>query len=343
VGRAAELLDEARRTGPVVEILEQAVADDGDAFPSALPVHDLPHAAWVTIQIGCDNKCAFCIVPAVRGKEISRPFDELVAEVEQLAADGVIEITLLGQNVNSYGRDITKRRPLFAELLRAVGAIDGIRRVWFTSPHAMAETPAVCEHLHLPLQSGSDRVLAAMHRGYTAKRYLEKLNAARAAIPDLAVTTDIIVGFPGETDDDFEKTLAVAAEAEYDSAYTFLFSSRPGTEAAGMTERFVPADVAGDRFQRLRVVVERSALRKHEARVGRVEEVVVEGPSKRDPSVLTGRTRQNKLVHFGGVDLPVGSVASVRVTSAAPHHMSGEFVEVVERPARRARIPVVAV
>jgi tRNA-2-methylthio-N6-dimethylallyladenosine synthase len=353
VGRAAELLDEARRTGPVVEILEQAVADDGDAFPSALPVHDLPHAAWVTIQIGCDNKCAFCIVPAVRGKEISRPFDELVAEVEQLAADGVIEITLLGQNVNSYGRDITKRRPLFAELLRAVGAIDGIRRVWFTSPHpkdlrpettqAMAETPAVCEHLHLPLQSGSDRVLAAMHRGYTAKRYLEKLNAARAAIPDLAVTTDIIVGFPGETDDDFEKTLAVAAEAEYDSAYTFLFSSRAGTEAAGMTERFVPADVAGDRFQRLRVVVERSALRKHEARVGRVEEVVVEGPSKRDPSVLTGRTRQNKLVHFGGVDLPVGSVASVRVTSAAPHHMSGELVEVVERPARRARIPVVAV
>jgi tRNA-2-methylthio-N6-dimethylallyladenosine synthase len=353
VGRAAELLDEARRTGPVVEILEQAVADDGDAFPSALPVHDLPHAAWVTIQIGCDNKCAFCIVPAVRGKEISRPFDELVAEVEQLAADGVIEITLLGQNVNSYGRDITKRRPLFAELLRAVGAIDGICRVWFTSPHpkdlrpettqAMAETPAVCEHLHLPLQSGSDRVLAAMHRGYTAKRYLEKLNAARAAIPDLAVTTDIIVGFPGETDDDFEKTLAVAAEAEYDSAYTFLFSSRTGTEAAGMTERFVPADVAGDRFQRLRVVVERSALRKHEARVGRVEEVVVEGPSKRDPSVLTGRTRQNKLVHFGGVDLPVGSVASVRVTSAAPHHMSGELVEVVERPARRARIPVVAV
>jgi tRNA-2-methylthio-N6-dimethylallyladenosine synthase len=207
----------------------------------------------------------------------------------------------------------------------------------------MGETPAVCEHLHLPLQSGSDRVLAAMHRGYTAKRYLEKLNAARTAIPDLAVTTDIIVGFPGETDDDFEKTLAVAAEAEYDSAYTFLFSSRAGTEAAGMTERFVPADVAGDRFQRLRVVVERSALRKHEARVGRVEEVVVEGPSKRDPSVLTGRTRQNKLVHFGGVDLPVGSVASVRVTGAAPHHMSGELVEVVERPARRARIPVVAV
>src|SRR5438270_9440618 len=322
-GRAAELLAHARAHGPVVEILEEAAAEDGDAFPSALPVRDLPHAAWVTIQIGCDNKCAFCIVPAVRGKEMSRPFDDLVGEVQQLAAYGVSEVTLLGQTVNSYGRDITRRRPLFADLLRAVGAVEGINRVRFTSPHpkdlrpetvdAMAETPAVCEHLHLPLQSGSDRVLAAMHRGYTAARYLDKLQQARAAIPDLAVTTDIIVGFPGETDDDFERTLEVAAEAQYDSAYTFLFSPRPGTEAVAMTERFVPADAAGERFQRLRVVVERSALRKHEGRVGRVAEVVVEGPSKRDPSVLTGRTRQNKLVHFGGGELPAGTVATVGV------------------------------
>jgi tRNA-2-methylthio-N6-dimethylallyladenosine synthase len=353
VGRAAELLAHARTQGPIVEILDEAAPDDGDAFPSALPVRDLPHAAWVTIQIGCDNKCAFCIVPAVRGKEISRPFEELTAEVEELAADGVIEVTLLGQNVNSYGRDITRRRPLFADLLRAVGAVDGINRVRFTSPHpkdlrpetieAMAETSAVCEHLHLPLQSGSDRTLAAMHRGYTATRYLEKLAAARAAIPDLAVTTDIVVGFPGETDDDFERTLEVAAEAEYDSAYTFLFSPRPGTEAAGMADRFVPADVAAERFQRLRVVVERSALQKHEARIGRVEEVVIEGPSKRDPSVLSGRTRQNKLVHFAGDTLAVGTTAAVRVTAAAPHHMTGELVDVRERPSRRARIPVVAV
>src|SRR5436309_1188308 len=319
VGRAAELLEQARRDGPVVEILEQAAADDSGAFPSALPVRDLPHAAWVTIQIGCDNKCAFCIVPAVRGKEISRPFDELVAEVEQLAAEGVSEVTLLGQNVNSYGRDITKRRPLFADLLRAVGAVDGIERVRFTSPHpkdlrpetidAMAATAAVCEHLHLPLQSGSDRVLAAMHRGYTATRYLAKLEAARAAVPDLTVTIDIIVGIPGESDDDFERTLEVAAAAEYDSTYTFLFSPRPGTEAAAMTDRFVPDDVAAERFQRLRVVVERSALQKHEARVGRIEEAVVEGPSKRDPAVVTGRTRQNKLVHFPATGLPVGTTA----------------------------------
>ncbi|MBV8235645.1 MAG: radical SAM protein, partial [Acidimicrobiia bacterium] len=195
-----------------------------------------------------------------------------------------------------------------------------------------------------PLQSGSDRVLAAMHRGYTAARYLDRLHAARAAMPDLAVTTDIIVGFPGETDEDFERTLEVAAEAQYDSAYTFQFSPRPGTEAAAKTERFVPADVVAARFERLQVVVERSALHKHEARIGRVEEVVVEGPSKRDQRVLTGRTRQNKLVHFGGEDpLPVGATAGVRVTSAAPHHLSGELVDVRARPRRRARIPVLAV
>ncbi len=210
--------------------------------------------------------------------------------------------------MNSYGRDLTRRRPLFAELLRAVGPGGGIRRVRFTSPHpkdlrpetiaAMAETDQVCNHLHLPLQSGSDATLAAMRRGYTAERYLSRLAAARAAIPDLAVTTDLIVGFPGETEDDFERTLEVAAEASYDSAYTFIFSPRPGTRAASMTEKFVPADVVADRFERLRTVVERSALARHRDRVGRTEEVVVEGPSKRDPSVITGRTTQNKLVHF---------------------------------------------
>jgi tRNA-2-methylthio-N6-dimethylallyladenosine synthase len=334
VGRAAVLIDTARRRGPVIEILEETAPDDDAAFTSALPVRrDVAYAAWVTIQIGCDNTCAFCIVPAVRGKEISRPFADIVAEVQRAAADGVTEVTLLGQNVNSYGRDITKRRPLFADLLRAVGAVDGIRRVRYTSPHpkdlrpetiaAMAEVPTVCEHLHLPLQSGSDRVLAAMHRGYTAARYLEKLQAARAAVTDLAVTTDIIVGFPGETEDDFERTLEVAAEAEYDSAYTFLFSPRPGTEAAAMTDRFVPADVAGDRFERLRNVVERSARRRHDARIGRTEEILVEGPSKKDAAMTTGRTRQNKLVHFAANGAVTGSYHDVVVTAAAPHHLIG--------------------
>jgi tRNA-2-methylthio-N6-dimethylallyladenosine synthase len=347
VGQVGSLLARAAIDGPVMEILEES-----DEFPSALPVRrDVSHAAWVTIQIGCDNTCAFCIVPAVRGKEISRPFVDVIAEVEQLSVAGVTEVTLLGQNVNSYGRDLTRRRPLFAELLRAVGGVDGIRRVRFTSPHpkdlrpetiaAIAETPAVCEHLHYPLQAGSDRVLAAMHRGYTSARYLEKLAAARAAVPDLAVTTDIIVGFPGETDDDFDATLEVVAAAEFDSAYTFVYSPRPGTEAAAWHDRFVAPEVVAERFARLKVVVERSALHKHAARVGRVEEVLVEGPSKKDASVTTGRTRQNKLVHFLAVQpVPTGSYATVEVTGAAPHHLRGDLVAVTARPRHRTRIPV---
>ena len=354
VHRAVELLHEASGRGPIVEILEQTARDDADAFPSALPVRrDVDYSAWVTIQIGCDNSCAFCIVPSVRGEEISRPFDDLVAEVEQLAKVGVTEVTLLGQNVNSYGRDLTRRRPLFANLLRAVGAVDGIRRVRFTSPHpkdlradtiaAMAEVPTVCEHLHLPLQSGSDRVLAAMHRGYTAERYLDKLRAAREAVVDLAVTTDIIVGFPGETEQDFEATLAVVAAAEYDSAFTFVYSPREGTEAAAMVDRFVAHDVAVERFERLRAVIERSTRHKHASRVGRVEEVIVEGPSKRDPAVLTGRTRQNKLVHFSSArPIRIGSFATVRVIEGASHYLFGELVEVTDVARHKTRIAVAA-
>jgi tRNA-2-methylthio-N6-dimethylallyladenosine synthase len=366
IHRAAELLTEARASStPVTEVLDAAVIDDHAMFPSALPARRVKsYNAWVTIQIGCDNNCAFCIVPAVRGQEISRPYDDIVAEVEELVSEGVTEVTLLGQNVNSYGRDLqlSARRsgesttglgPLFGPLLCRVGAVEGIRRVRYTSPHpkdmrpetfeAMAGTPSVCEHLHYPLQSGSDRVLAAMHRGYTAERYLERLRDARRIVPDLAVSTDVIVGFPGETDDDFEHTLRVVAEADYDYAYTFLFSPRPGTEAAAMHDRFVDPAVAGDRFQRLRVVVERSALRRHEARVGRVEEVLVEGPSKKDPSVTSARTRQNKLVHFTARSpIRVGSYASVEITRAAPHHLAGEFRELISEPTHRLRIPVAA-
>jgi tRNA-2-methylthio-N6-dimethylallyladenosine synthase len=364
VHRAAELIGEQRAAGrSMVEILDETAAEDHKTFPSALPARrEVPYAAWVTIQIGCDNSCAFCIVPAVRGPEISRPFADVVGEVEALAADGVTEVTLLGQNVNSYGRDLAlarrragediRVRPLFADLLRVVGGVDGIRRVRYTSPHpkdlrpetiaAMAEVPEVCEHLHLPLQAGSDRVLAAMHRGYTAERYLDRLAAARAAMPDLAVTTDIIVGFPGETDDDFARTLDVVAEAGYDSAYTFIFSPRPGTEAAGRTDEFVPAEVSAERFERLRVVVERSALARHRARLGRTEDVLVEGPSRKDPAVTTGRTDHNKLVHFPAPDGPLrpGTYVRVRVTGAAPHHLTGELVEVTATARHRTRIPV---
>ncbi len=381
VHRAVELLHTSRVSGPITEIWEEAAFDEAEAFPSALPVkREVDYSAWVTIQVGCDNSCAFCIVPAVRGVEASRSFGELVNEVERLAADGVTEVTLLGQNVNSYGRDLTLKfrnepadeteakaatgeawvaegakrvRPLFGDLLRSVGEVDGIHRVRFTSPHpkdfrpetlqAMAEVPSVCEHLHLPLQAGSDRVLAAMHRGYTADRYLEKLALARATIDDLAVTTDIIVGFPGETEDDFVHTLEVVAEAEYDSAYTFIFSPREGTEAAGMQDLFLPHELCVERFERLRAVVERAAMRKHQARIGRIEEVVVEGPSKRNPEVLTGRTRQNKLVHFPSEKpLRVGTYASVLVTDAAAHHLRGELQEVLMVPKHRTKIPVVA-
>jgi tRNA-2-methylthio-N6-dimethylallyladenosine synthase len=379
VHRAVELLHTAEATGPVVEIWDAMVDTEDASFPSALPAHrEVDWAGWVTIQVGCDNSCAFCIVPSVRGVEASRTFGDIVAEVTALAADGVSEVTLLGQNVNSYGRDLTTRlrsddssaaeminvaghlwtaddrrrpRPLFADLLRSVAAVPGIRRVRYTSPHpkdlrpetieAMATTPEVCPHLHLPLQSGSDRILVAMHRGYTAERYLERLAAARAAVDDLAVTTDIIVGFPGETDDDFEQTLEVAATAQYDSAYTFQFSARPGTEASTMTDHFVAPEVVAERFARLRVVVERSALMRHEARIGRTEDVLVEGPSRKDPAMLTGRTAQSKLIHFASdAPLRAGSYARVTVTGAAPHHLRGELVEVVASARHRTRIPV---
>jgi tRNA-2-methylthio-N6-dimethylallyladenosine synthase len=382
VHRAVELLHASRVDGPLTEIWEETVLDEAEAFPSALPARRATdYGAWVTIQIGCDNSCAFCIVPAVRGREISRPFAELVHEVEALADDGVVEITLLGQNVNSYGRDLTtglraaavgprdssvagptwaadprrRARPLFADLLAAVSAVDGIRRVRYTSPHpkdlraetieAMATHPAVCPHLHLPLQSGSDAVLAAMHRGYTAERYLERLALARASIDDLAVTTDLIVGFPGETDDDFEATLEVAAEAAYDSAYTFIYSPRPGTEAAERADQFVAPEVVADRFARLRVVIERSGLARHQARVGRVEEVLIEGPSKKDASVLSGRTRQNKLVHLPQAEVPLrpGTFVDVRITAGSPHHLMGELVEVTATPRHRTRIPVASI
>jgi tRNA-2-methylthio-N6-dimethylallyladenosine synthase len=354
---APGLIRRAREEGPIVDVPEQPPEGIDASHASALGAQrEVPWSAWVTIQTGCDNSCAFCIVPAVRGPEVSRSIEDLVTEVEALSASGVTEITLLGQNVNSYGRDITHRRPLFAELLRAVGGVDGIRRVRYTSPHpkdlrpetisAMAETPAVCEHLHLPLQSGSDQVLKAMRRGYTAERYLERLARARAEITDLAVTTDIIIGFPGETDEDAERTLEVAAEARFDSAYTFIFSPRPGTRAAEMVGRFVPPEVVAERFDKLKLVLERSALLCHSERIGRTEEILVEGPSKRDPAVMSGRTRQGKLVHFAADPYAVpgpGSYGNARVTGAAPHFLRGELLELTA-PARHAtqriRIPV---
>ncbi len=353
LAHAPALLNEARRTGKsVVEIL-----DEHEAYPSALPARrNVDHRAWVTIQIGCDNACAFCIVPIVRGPEVSRRLGDVVHEVAELAANGVSEITLLGQNVNSYGRDLGagQWRPQFADLLRELDAIDGIQRIRFTSPHpkdlrtetiaAMAECPSVCEHLHLPLQAGSDRTLARMHRGYTAERYLNRLAAARAAIPDLAVTTDLIIGFPGETNDDFKRTLEVVEEAAYDAAYTFVYSPRPGTPAAELTDELIAEDVIRERMDRLTQICDRDALARSQARIGRIEEVLVEGTSKKDPGVLAARTRQNKVVHFveGETALTPGSFAQVEIVDAAPYWLSGELREVDSVPDRRVLIPVAA-
>ena len=331
--RVVTLLDHAEEWGPVTEIWDETASIDD--VPSTLPtVREVPHSAWVTITIGCNNGCTFCIVPVVRGREISRRPADILREVRDLAAEGVVEVTLLGQNVNSYGRDLAvdgRRRPIFADLLRRVGEVDGIRRIRFTSPHpkdikedviaAMAETPAVCEQLHLPLQSGSPRILRAMQRGYTPERFLEKLRAAEAAIPGLATSTDVIVGFPGETESDFADTLHVVEEARFDGAFMFIYSPRPGTAAAGMDGHVDPA-VASERFSRLAELQRRISLEKNEDLIDRTLEVLLEGPSKKDPDMATARTRTNKVLHLPGVHRP-GTFIDAVVERAAPSHLIG--------------------
>jgi len=332
--RVVDLLDHAEEWGPVTEIWEETTSVDD--LPSVLPVHrQTPFSAWVTITVGCNNSCTFCIVPIVRGAEISRRPGDVVREVSALAASGVKEVTLLGQNVNSYGRDLELggRRPLFADLLRRVGEVPGIERIRYTSPHpkdfredvaiAMAETPQVCEQLHLPLQSGSDRVLAAMHRGYNAERFLAKLSLARDAMPDLVTSTDVIVGFPGESETDFSATLDVVAEARFDAAYTFQYSPRSGTPAAEMDGQIAP-QVVTERFDRLVSLQRRISLELNQAEIGRRHEILVEGPSRKDSAMSTGRTRGNKLVHVPG-ELVAGSLVEVEITAAASHHLTGSL------------------
>ena len=302
-------------------------------FAGELPRHrERGFQAWVQISMGCNSKCAYCIVPAVRGREQSRRPGDVLAEVEQLAREGVREITLLGQNVNSYGRDLLPGvRTDFGELLRVCDAVDGIERIRFTSPHpkdfrqpvieAMADCAAVCEHAHLPLQSGSTRLLKAMRRTYSREKYLRLAEELRAAIPDLALTTDLIVGFPGETDEDFEQTVTAVEEVGYDGAFTFVFSPRGGTEAATM-EAQVPEELIQARIERLVEVVQRVAEERNRARIGRVEEVLVEGPSRTDPNVLRGRTRRNTTVNFTGAARP-GELVSVEIAGATSTTLRG--------------------
>jgi tRNA-2-methylthio-N6-dimethylallyladenosine synthase len=329
-----DLLRAADRDGPQMDVREYT-----EVFPSALPARrESPWHAWVSVSVGCDNRCTFCIVPLVRGPQLSRPLGDILAEVQGLARRGVVEITLLGQNVNTYGRDLTvpgsSRRPLFAELLRAVNGVEGIRRVRFTSPHphdftddvieAMAECDAVCEHIHFPLQSGSDRVLRRMQRSYRSDRYLDWLRRIRLAVPGIAVTTDIIVGFPGETEEDFEATLRVTESARFDAAFTFQYSPRPGTAAATHDEQ-VSKGVVQERFDRLVALQELISLEKNRQLVHSRVEVLVEGPGRKRG--LAGRTRTNKLVHMDG-SLQAGEFTDVVIREAHPHHLNGDVAAV---------------
>jgi tRNA-2-methylthio-N6-dimethylallyladenosine synthase len=312
---------------------------DDRSFAGGLPMHrERRFQAWVQISMGCNSKCAYCIVPAVRGREQSRRPGEILAEVEQLACDGVREITLLGQNVNSYGRDLVPAlRTDFGELLHACDAVEGIERIRFTSPHpkdfrrpvieAMSECSAVCEHAHLPLQSGSTRILKAMRRTYSRERYLRLADEMREAIPDLALTTDLIVGFPGETEEDFEQTVTAVEEVGYDSAFTFVFSPRQGTEAATMPGQ-VPEEIKRERIEHLVEVVQRVAERRNRERIGRVEEVLVEGPSRTDDQVLRGRTRRNTTVNFTGAAQP-GELVPVEIDGATSTTLRGRRLAAV--------------
>ena len=326
-----DLLERAEREGPQMDVREYT-----EVFPSALPARrEVAHHGWVSVSVGCDNKCTFCIVPLVRGLQRSRPLGEIVAEVQGLVRHGVMEVTLLGQNVNTYGRDLVPReehpRPLFADLLRAVDGVEGLRRVRFTSPHphdftpdvieAMAESESVCEHIHFPLQSGSDRVLKRMRRSYTRRRYLEWLRRIRQAIPEIAVTTDIIVGFPGETEEDFAETLSLVEEARFDAAFTFQYSPRPGTVAGGWDDEFVAKDVVQKRFERLVAVQDAISLERNRALEGTVAEVLVEGAGRKGG--VQGRTRTNKVVNFAGRYAP-GDFVDVRLTRGGPHHFLGQ-------------------
>jgi tRNA-2-methylthio-N6-dimethylallyladenosine synthase len=335
IGSLPVLLERARVNAEA----QVEIAESLEVFPSTLPSRrESAYAAWVAISVGCNNTCTFCIVPSLRGKEKDRRPGDVLAEIEALVAEGVLEVTLLGQNVNAYGVEFGDRQA-FAKLLRACGAVEGLERVRFTSPHpadftddvigAMAETPNVMPQLHMPLQSGSDKVLKEMRRSYRSERYLGIIDRVRAAMPDAAITTDIIVGFPGETDDDFQATLDVVRRARFASAFTFQYSPRPGTPAASYAAQ-VPPEVVKERYQRLQELSDEIAWDENKALVGRsVELLVAEGEGRKDGATmrLSGRGPDNRLVHFtpGAASPRPGDVVVAEITAAAPHHLVSDL------------------
>jgi len=330
IGSLPVLLERARHNEEAqVEILESL-----STFPSTLPARrESAYAGWVSISVGCDNTCTFCIVPSLRGTEQDRRPGDVLAEVQALVDQGVLEVTLLGQNVNSYGRSFGDREA-FGKLLRACGGIDGLERVRFTSPHprdftddvidAMASTPNVCHQLHMPLQSGSDEVLRRMRRSYRRDRYLGILDKVRAAMPDASITTDLIVGFPGETEDDFQSTVDLVREARFSGCFTFQYSQRPGTPAATMDSQ-VPKAVVQERYERLVEAVEDVAWAENKTQLGRrVELLVAAGEGRKDNQThrMSGRARDGRLVHFAGNDtIRPGDIVETAISYAAPHHL----------------------
>jgi tRNA-2-methylthio-N6-dimethylallyladenosine synthase len=346
MGSLPTLLERARHNGEAqLEILESL-----EVFPSTLPTRrESTHSAWVSISVGCNNTCTFCIVPSLRGKEKDRRPGDILAEIQAIVDDGAVEVTLLGQNVNSYGVEFGDRQA-FGKLLRAAGLIDGLERIRFTSPHpaaftddvidAMAETPAVMPQLHMPLQSGSDRILKAMRRSYRSERFLGILDRVRAKLPHAAITTDIIVGFPGETEADFQDTLRVVEQARFASAYTFQYSIRPGTPAATMEEQ-VPKEVVQERYERLVALQERISLEENQALVGRTVELLVTDGESRKTRRGTGRAQDSRLVHFeipSGSEHPrPGDMVTVEITHAAPFHLLADSVDGAPLRVRRTR------
>jgi tRNA-2-methylthio-N6-dimethylallyladenosine synthase len=350
IGSLPVLLERARHNRTAQIEIAEALRE----FPSALPAaRESAYAAWVSISVGCNNSCTFCIVPALRGKEVDRGPNDVLAEVASLVDDGVLEVTLLGQNVNAYGVSFAdpgqpRDRGAFAKLLRACGRIDGLERVRFTSPHpaeftddvieAMAETANVCPALHMPLQSGSDKVLRAMRRSYRAERYLGIIDRVRRAMPHAAITTDLIVGFPGETEEDFQATLEVVQRARFSAAFTFQYSKRPGTPAADLDGQ-VPKEVVRERYQRLLEVQEPISLAQNTAQVGKtVELLVAAGEGRKDDRTarMSGRARDGRLVHFapGTADIRPGDVVTTTVTGAAPHHLIADAMVLTHRRTR---------
>ncbi|WNG84218.1 tRNA (N6-isopentenyl adenosine(37)-C2)-methylthiotransferase MiaB [Mycobacterium sp. ITM-2016-00316] len=350
IGSLPVLLERARHQ----RVAQVEIAEALQEFPSALPAaRESAYAAWVSISVGCNNTCTFCIVPALRGKEVDRRPGDVLAEVQTLVDQGVLEVTLLGQNVNAYGvsfadPETPRNRGAFADLLRACGDIDGLERVRFTSPHpaeftddvieAMAETPNVCPTLHMPLQSGSDRVLKAMRRSYRAERYLGIIDRVRAAIPHAAITTDIIVGFPGETEQDFQDTLDVVARSRFANAFTFQYSKRPGTPAAVLADQ-LPKEVVSERYQRLIELQEQISLQENQAQVGtQVELLVAAGEGRKDAATarMSGRARDGRLVHFaaGGAEIRPGDIVTTTVTRAAPHFLVADGTVLSHRRTR---------